>query len=104
MPAVAVRITRFVVQSQPGWVECVLVDAAGALHTFIEKVPILTTKDLDSCSTYPCQGSIDCHVLAQWHGANGAELSRIDTSKPWGVESTNGITEFIVSNSQLVDS
>ena len=101
MLAVIVQITRFVDENQPGWIECALVDAAGISHIFVEKVPIVTTEDLRSTSSYPCDGVIACEVLAQWDGADGQGLSRIDTSKPWGVESNSGLTEFVVPTSQL---
>jgi hypothetical protein len=102
MSAVAVRITRFVDDHQPGFVECELVDAAGVLHIFVEKVPVVTTEALLSESSYPSGGVIDCQVLAQWTNADGVDLSRIDTSKPWGVESNAGLTEFVVASSQIV--
>jgi hypothetical protein len=104
MPAVAVRITRFVDDHQPGFVECQLVDAAGVLHIFVEKAPIVTIQQLRSISCYPCPGVIDCRVLAQWEDANGVGLSRIDTSKPWGVESNAGVSEFVVASSQIMGS
>src|ERR1700730_17576937 len=104
MPAVAIRITRFVDDHQPGFVECQLVDAAGVSHIFLEKVPVVTTEVLRSTSSYPCSGAIDCQVLAQWENADGVGLSRIDTSKPWGVESNAGVTEFVVASSQIVRS
>jgi hypothetical protein len=40
MTAVKVEIVRFVDEHQPGFVEVALVDAAGRLHTFVEKVPV----------------------------------------------------------------
>jgi hypothetical protein len=104
MPAVAVRITRFVDDHQPGFVECQLVDAAGVSHSFVEKAPIVMSQELRSSSSYPCSGAIDCQVLTQWKDVDGVGLSRIDTSKPWGVESNAGVTEFVVASSQIVRS
>jgi hypothetical protein len=104
MPAVAVRITRFVDDHFPGFVECELVDAAGVSHIFVEKVPVVTTEELSSSSCYPCAGLIACQVLAQWADADGVWHSRIDTSKPCGVESSAGVTEFVVASSQIVGS
>jgi len=65
------------------------------------KLPIVTNEDLWSTSSYPCEGAIACQLLAQWEGVGGQDLSRIDTSKPWGVESSSGVTEFVVASSQL---
>jgi hypothetical protein len=104
MPAVAVQITRFVDDHFPGFVECTLVDAAGVVHVFVEKVPVVTTEALQSTSHYPCPGAIGCQVLAQWKDDHGIELTKIDTSKPWGVESSVGVTEFVVTSLQIVRS
>jgi hypothetical protein len=104
MPAVAVQITRFVDDHVPGFVECILVDATGVAHIFVEKVPVVTTEVLLSSSSYPCSGAIDCQVLAQWEDADGVGLSRIDTSKPWGSESMAGVTEFVVASSKILRS
>ena len=104
MPAVAIQIMRFVDDHFPGFVECQLVDAAGVAHIFVEKVPAVTTEVLQLTSPYPRPGVIDCRVLAQWEDAHGIELTRIDTSMPWGVESSAGATEFVVASSQIVRS
>jgi hypothetical protein len=104
MAAVAVHITRFVDDHQPGFVECQLVDAAGVSHIFAGKVPVVATEELRSTSSYPCSGQIDCQVLAQWVDVDGVGLCRIDTSQPWGVESNAGVTEFVVASSQIVQS
>ena|ERR1700722_17478564 len=104
MPAVAVPIMRFVDDHQPGFVECQLVDAARASHIFVEKMPVVTTEVLRSTSSYPCSGAIDCLVLANWEDDRGIGLTRIDTSKPWGIESVVGVTEFVVTNSQIMRS
>jgi hypothetical protein len=104
MPAVTVRITRFVDDHFPGFVECELVEASGLSHIFVEKVPVVTTEQLRPSSCYPCAGGIACRVLAQWEDADGIAFSRIDTSKPWGVESSAGVTEFVVASSKIVGS
>lgn len=45
MATVSVQIVRFVDDYQPGIVECQLLDAEGAVHFFIEKVPIVAAED-----------------------------------------------------------
>jgi hypothetical protein len=47
MIEVIVQIVRFVADSQPGFVACELLDAAGRRHTLVDKVPIFTTAPLD---------------------------------------------------------
>jgi hypothetical protein len=102
MPALAVEISRFVDESNPGFVECLLVDALGHSHLFVEKVPVVTTEDLWSTSTYPRPGVIACEVEAEWKDGEGQSLARVSTELPWHVESTVGQTQFVVLASQLV--
>ncbi len=102
MTAVAVEITRFVDEWQPGIVECTLVDAQGKPHKFIEKVPIVTEEPLWSDSNYPCAGVIACEVEAEFTDSAGRALARIDTERPYSVESSTGETKFVVLASQVV--
>src|SRR5512139_346408 len=81
--AVTVQIERFVDEYQPGFVECRLVDAEGQSHLFIEKVPIVSTEDLWSTSTYPVAGAIACEVEAEWKDSQGRALLKVSTERPW---------------------
>jgi hypothetical protein len=102
MPAVTVQISRFVDEHQPGFVECILMDALGESHLFVEKVPVVSTDDLWSTSSYPQPGVIVCEVEEQWQDEAGRSLVRVSTKRPWGVESTAGTTCFTVLLAQLV--
>ena len=55
---IKVEIVRFVDDSFPGFVECRLVDVWQRTWVFIEKVPVVTTEQLDSASVYPSRGVI----------------------------------------------
>jgi hypothetical protein len=101
MHSFAVQIVRFVDSHQPGWVACEFVDAAGCCHTLIDKVPIFTAEVLDETSRYPKIGTVRCEVLQRWHDADGRELARVSTARPWNVESTEKLTEFTVPAVQL---
>jgi hypothetical protein len=49
-----VEIAKFAdADHYPGWVECRIEDAAGQVHTFIEKVPLVSSEDLWTESAYP---------------------------------------------------
>jgi hypothetical protein len=80
---------------QPGIVECELIDADGRRHTFIDKTAIFSTHNLDSKSAYPQNGIVACEIVTRWNDPLGRELVRINTT-PWGVESTEGLSEFEV--------
>jgi hypothetical protein len=101
MTTVSVQITRYVDDHFAGFVECVLVDAFGLSHTFVEKVPVVSTDHLSAASTYPCASAIECTILREWQDATGVALAVVCTAKPWGIASTNGLTEFTVFASQL---
>jgi len=96
MHEVKVTVTRFVDTYQPGIVECVLTDASGISHIFIEKVPIVSDQKLWIDSDYPCEGGIGCTVLERLVGQDGEPLVRIDTALPDHVESSDGKTVFVV--------
>jgi hypothetical protein len=121
MPAVSVQITRYVDDHFPGFVECVLVDAFGTTHTFVEKAPVVSSESLSAASTYPCNGEIECEVCREWQDAAGLAFSIVRIEIRWRVESdfsrparesrlgvtfqpkesSSGEIEFTVSSSQL---
>jgi hypothetical protein len=101
MPAVAVEITRFVDDSFPGWVEFVLNDARGVTWVFVDKVPVVSAEDLSEASHYPRPATIECEVVPDPSVSRAADLVTIDTQRPWGIESKDGISKFVVHQSQL---
>ena len=102
MPAIKVRITRLVDTSQPGFVECQLVDANDRVWLFIEKIPVVTTEALWIESEYPRDGAIGCEVVGRSMDRNG-EIVIVETLRPWGVESTDGVTRFEIRQSDLLE-
>jgi hypothetical protein len=92
MHYLSVQIVRYADgSSYPGWVDCELVDAAGRTHVITEKVPLVTSEDLDADSKYPLPGEIACEILERYEDDKGRELVRVRT-----VESTEGLSEFVV--------
>src|ERR671922_2785040 len=94
----AVRIVRFVDDRFPGWVECQFADADGRVHTLVDKFPIFTAEMLDANSQYPRSGDVQCEVLSRSQDARRGELVRIRMP---GIESTEGLSEFVVLSTQL---
>ena len=76
-------------------------DAHGREHRIREKVPVISTEDLDATSSYPRPGVIACEIISQRRDANGSEIVTITTERPWNCESTTGETEFDVLPEQL---
>jgi len=102
MASVLIEITRFVDDHFPGFVECVLTDAQGRAHAFIEKLPVVTLEHLSSDSEYPCAGVIPCEIESEFSDSTGRLLARITTDRPDAIESTSGETKFVVLSSQLI--
>jgi len=100
--AISIQIERFVDDHQPGFVECRLVDAFGRSHLFVEKLPIVTAADLWSDSSYPQAGEITCEIVSESVDAAGRKLVQVNTDRPWSVESTEGVSSFVVLTSQMV--
>jgi hypothetical protein len=102
MRDVAVQIVRFLDPHNPGLVECKLVDAEGFAHTFIDKVPIFTTDLLDAQSVYPQPGSVRCRIMSRSEDLEGMPLVRISTLWPDGIESSEGVSEFVIRPNQIL--
>jgi hypothetical protein len=102
----AVKIIRCVDDEHfPGWIECEFMDADSRRHTVIDKIPIFsmdpTLDPLDSKTKYPLPGGVACEILDAWRDPEGRELARITIERPWGVESTEKLSEFVVLATQL---
>ena len=85
-------------EPQPGLVACEFVDAEQRRHTIIDKVLIFVSFLLDSGSEYPQPGTLTCEAIARWRDDRGRDLIRVRTP---GVESTEGLPEFVVLSSQI---
>jgi hypothetical protein len=103
MLGIKVTIERFTDEHNPGWVACSFVDAAGLLHLFEEKVPVVSQEDLDAKSEYPRPGTIECEVVSARWAADGRELVLVDTEMPWGIESRAGNSRFEIYRNQLLE-
>src|SRR5580692_6372751 len=96
MHVVNVQIVSFTSPAQPGWVECVLRDAADREWTLADKLPVFTEAELDERSVYPQPGVVACEIVRQWTDECGKIRCIIDTERPWGVSTKNGKTQFEV--------
>jgi hypothetical protein len=101
--AIDVVIVRWVSDDQPGIVECQLTDRFGKAWRFIEKLPVVSTRPLDSQCRYPQPGVVACHITKRGHDELGREIAEIDTGAAWGVQAVDGTTHFHVFTDQLVE-
>jgi hypothetical protein len=99
---IEVSIMRWVDDHNPGWVECQLTDAFGMNWHFVDKLPIFSAdSSFDSTSQYPQPGILACEILGGKVDSLGRNISLIDTSEPWSVESVDGTTRFWVFHDLL---
>lgn len=103
MSRLKLSIVRFVADHQPGVVACQFSDAHGRLHTIIDKVPAFTLEQLDGSSAYPTPGEVRCEVLDRFQDETGRSLAQVTLERNDHVESTTGISEFLVLKSQVED-
>jgi hypothetical protein len=103
MIGLKITIRKFISDDQPGFVECSFFDALHNEHIVQEKVPIVTEKQLDANSNYPQDGIIACEIIGERQDTNGRKIYKVNTSKPWGVDTINGLTEFDVLEEQVIE-
>lgn len=102
MPVVAVEIVAYLSDHQPGFVAVQLTDAFDSIHTFHDKVPVFTNQLLDHTSLLPVPGLLGCELVETLE-SHGRLLARIDTERPWDVESISGQYEFVVMADSVID-
>jgi hypothetical protein len=101
MISLAVQIESFVDEHFPGFVRCVLTDADGVRHEFLEKAPVVSTSNLSSESVFPQPGYIGCVIEDEWLDEFGRRLVRVNTEKPWSIESVGGAKTFTVLKERI---
>jgi hypothetical protein len=101
MPAVTLKISRFVDDSFPGFVECLLEDADGTQHRIVEKAPVVLGSDPTPSGALPANCAITCTVAAEWTDERGRALVMVDTMTPHGIESVAGQSQFVVDRSAV---
>ncbi len=103
MVGVRVVIRRYVSdEPQPGIVACEFSDAQGRSHHFVEKTAVVSAEYLGADTGYPRPRVIACAVVSRGRGGGG-EVVTVDTERPWGVASAEGVTRFEVAADSLVE-
>lgn len=103
MKGIKIKITRFVSNDQPGFVECVFKDAWNKEFKIEEKIPVVTSDYLDEDSKYPHEGVIACEVIKAWTDKTGRQLVTIDIDKPWAIETIDGLKQFDILKKDLIE-
>jgi len=104
MQGISVTIVRYISdEPQPGIVECKLEDVHGRQWLFVEKTAIVSAQPLDADTSYPQKGVIAAEIVGRSVDATGRETVRVDTDRPWHVESVDGVTQFEVPAESLME-
>jgi hypothetical protein len=104
MLGISVAIVRYISdEPQPGIVECKLEDAHGRQWSFVGKSAIVSAEPLDADTSYPQKGVIAGEIVGRSVDATGRETIRVDTERPWHVESVDGVTQFEVFAESLLE-
>ncbi len=80
---VRAQVLRWVSDDAPGWIEVGLVDADGQEHRIVEKVPVLTTRNITAASEFPAEF---------WLKADTGAMNdkRVEVTFAYAVETTEG--------------
>jgi uncharacterized protein YodC (DUF2158 family) len=103
MRFIRMKITSFISDDQPGFVECKFYDAWNKEHTVQEKIPVVTEKYLHENSKYPQDGEIACEIIKEWKDKDERIIFTVTTEKPWEINTNEGLTEFDILEEQLIE-
>lgn len=84
-------IEAFDLDWYPGWCKAVLKDCNGIEHILMDKLPVIGVEE-EELSNLPMEKYIAVKILNDL--GNTVE---IDTSVPWGLETKEGKSRFVVS-------
>jgi hypothetical protein len=100
---IKIQILKITDIHQPGFVECLLIDAWGKHHKIIEKIPVVSYDDIWLDSEFPTGGFIACKIIKEWIDTNERRLITVSTEDLDDVETTNGVKEFDLLPHQLLN-
>jgi hypothetical protein len=92
---VRARAVRWESGDFPGFIEAVVRDAGGQDHRIIEKVPVVTTLDITSDSTFPIEFWIEAEM-------DLVESNEVSVTFRHGIETVNGARSLVVSTTDVV--
>lgn len=75
----------------PGWCKAILKDCNGVEHILIEKLPVIGV-EMEEVNLLPLEKFIAVEIIADL-----GDTVEIDTAVPWGIETKEGQSRFVVS-------
>lgn len=103
MFGVKAKITKCIDDTgHPSFVECEFVDSSNTIQIFRDKDAVFTSEILNRNSKCPLDGIIGCELVER-KLIDGVEIIKINTKKPWFIESINGETIFEILENQIIE-
>lgn len=100
MPKVKAKIVKWISdEPQPGIVETQIEDAEGKVWVISDKASVVSAEEITAETQLPVDTLLECEVLNKNNDSKTARISL----KPWGLETVNGIDEFTINQTTLVD-
>lgn len=95
MVKVRASVVRWHSDDFPGWIEVSILDAQGQDHRVLEKVPVLTARDLTPDAPYP---------LELWVDAEEGDVvgDEVTVMLAHGVETVGGQRSLILSSADVL--
>ena len=98
MPEVRVQIVEYIPGDYDDFLIVEFMDAFEVVHRFQDKVAIFGCEvDVDETTPLPVPGTFDCVIVERFH-SDGRDLVRIDTERPFDIESLAGDYQFVVTS------
>jgi hypothetical protein len=63
---------------------------------------VLSSEDVSARSPFPLVGRVACEVESEARDAENRKLLRVNTSRPYSIESTSGDTVFELAAEQIL--
>ena len=82
----------------PGYVTCSFVDAFGTTWHIDEKVPIVSSENVNQRTKFPITGYVAGEIISQ-----NKNIVCFCTEKPWDIESRDGKNKFYINENQIID-
>jgi hypothetical protein len=96
-----IKITKYISNDFPGFIECSFTDAFNKQWKIIDKIPVLTTKNIDKNNNFPIEEKIEVEAEKESIDKNGNKLITININKPYGLKTINGENRFEVNINQI---
>jgi hypothetical protein len=74
----------------------------GRRHRVVEKGAVVSREDFTDATAFPRPGVVACEIVNRVEAPLGTIVTA-DTTNPWGVETTDGLSRFDLSPEELVE-